>query len=148
MTLSRRPSAMAPPSRLRVNGRELLNPDGSVAALRGFNLVYMLDTEFEVPHEPTDGMMMTLLPNTNIVRLVMLHWDDAPTETKGAAASARGPRTCLPRAPPSLRFRRCWLACQRARPTRLRACRQDGLVQRLHGGQRRPAHLGALPAAV
>ena len=35
----------------------------------------------------TDDLMIDLLPGTNVVRLVMLHWDDRPTEGTGDRAN-------------------------------------------------------------
>ena len=35
----------------------------------------------------TDDLMLDLLPGTNVVRLVMLHWDDRPTEGTGDRAN-------------------------------------------------------------
>ncbi len=72
--------------RLRVSGSQLLYPDGTPALLRGFNLLFMLDNVFELPSR-TDEMLKQQLPGTNFVRLVMLHWDDAPTLTHGAKSN-------------------------------------------------------------
>ena len=69
--------------RLTVNGSLLRYPDGGEAVLRGFNLLFMLDTHFALPRDDTDGLLKELLPETNVVRLVMLHWDDTPTENAG-----------------------------------------------------------------
>jgi hypothetical protein len=69
--------------RLIVNGSRLLFTDGRTALLRGFNLLFMLDSIFEEPRKDTDDLMLELLPRTNFVRLVMLHWDDKPTKLEG-----------------------------------------------------------------
>lgn len=71
------------PGRIAVRGQNLTFPDGSAARLRGFNLLFELDTPFELPRDDTDVLLKTLLPQTNVVRLVMVHWDDSPTENAG-----------------------------------------------------------------
>ena len=35
---------------------------------------YTLDGHFGFPREDTDGLLLRLLPNVNVVRLVMIHW--------------------------------------------------------------------------
>ena len=55
--------------------------------LRGFNLLYMLDSSFDKPRDDVDGLLKRLLPDANVVRLVMLHWDDRPTEMSGRGNS-------------------------------------------------------------
>ena len=71
------------PPRLRIDGRNILLPSGETALLRGFNLMYMLDSEFSLPRDDTDNAMLRALPLTNVVRLVMIHWDDRPTVSGG-----------------------------------------------------------------
>ena len=59
--------------------------------LRGFNLAFTLDSPFSVPDKRHgDELFLELLPGTNYVRLVMLHWYDRPTliGPKGTAVSA------------------------------------------------------------
>lgn len=71
------PSAALLPSparRLLVEGQHLLHEDRTPAFLRGFNLLFMLDSIFEEPREDTDELMLQLLPRTNLVRVVMIHW--------------------------------------------------------------------------
>ena len=70
------------PRRLTVNRTEILD-GGRPIRLRGFNLLFMLDSPYEVPRVDTDGLLKQLLPGVNVVRLVMLHWDDGPTESAG-----------------------------------------------------------------
>ena len=72
------------PPRLVVRGPNISLPDGSPVRLRGFNLLFQLDTPYALPREDTDDRLKRLLPHTNVVRLVMLHWDDRPTEDAGA----------------------------------------------------------------
>ena len=77
--------------RLTLDGSRLLNPDGSATLLRGFNLAFTLDSPFSVPDKRHgDELCLELLPGTNYVRLVMLHWYDRPTliGPKGTAVSA------------------------------------------------------------
>ena len=77
--------------RLTLDGSRLLNPDGSATLLRGFNLAFTLDSPFSVPDKRHgDELFLELLPGTNYVRLVMLHWYDRPTliGPKGTAVSA------------------------------------------------------------
>ena len=71
------------PSRLRVDGRQLRLPDGQAAELRGFNIVFMLDTDFELPRRDTDDLLKQKLPGVNLLRLVVLHWNDHPTLASG-----------------------------------------------------------------
>ena len=71
------------PARLVIRGPNISLPDGSPARLRGFNLLFQLDTPYALPREDTDVLLKRLLPQTNVVRLVMLHWDDRPTENAG-----------------------------------------------------------------
>ena len=71
------------PSRLRVDGRQLRLPDGQPAQLRGFNIVFMLDTDFELPRRDTDDLLKQKLPGVNLLRLVVLHWNDHPTLASG-----------------------------------------------------------------
>ncbi|KAL1521572.1 hypothetical protein AB1Y20_021231 [Prymnesium parvum] len=81
------PSAALLPSparRLLVEGQHLLHEDRTPAFLRGFNLLFMLDSIFEEPREDTDELMLQLLPRTNLVRVVMIHWKDKPTDIEGA----------------------------------------------------------------
>ena len=73
--------------RLAVRGPNITLPDGSPFRMRGFNLLYMLDSSFSLPRDDTDGLLRRLLPGTNVVRLVMLHWDDRPTETSGHSSA-------------------------------------------------------------
>lgn len=75
--------APASARRLSVHGNQIRLPDGTPFHMRGFNLLYMLDSPFSRPREDTDTLMKTLLPGTNVVRLVILHWDDRPTEAGG-----------------------------------------------------------------
>ena len=60
--------------RLTVDGQQLIYDDGRPAFLRGVNLLFMLDSLFELPREDTDDLMFKMLPHTNLVRLVMIHW--------------------------------------------------------------------------
>ena len=60
--------------RLVVDGPLLRHEDGAPVFLRGFNLLFMLDSIFEEPREDTDDLMLKMLPRTNLVRLVMIHW--------------------------------------------------------------------------
>jgi hypothetical protein len=80
-----RPREIMPawPGRLVIRGPNISLPDGSPVRLRGFNLLYQLDTLYAVPRDDTDAALKRLLPGTNVVRLVMLHWDDRPTEMAG-----------------------------------------------------------------
>ena len=71
------------PDRLAIRGSNITLPDGKPAHLRGFNLLFQLDTMYAYPRVDTDGLLKRLLPGANIVRLVMLHWDDRPTEDAG-----------------------------------------------------------------
>ena len=71
------------PARLAIRGPNITLPDGSPMRLRGFNLLFQLDSPFERPRDDTDGLLKRLLPGVNVVRLVMLHWDDSPTENSG-----------------------------------------------------------------
>ena len=71
------------PARLAIRGPNITFPDGTPAQLRGFNLLFQLDTPFASPREDTDLLLPKLLPKVNVVRLVMLHWDDSPTENAG-----------------------------------------------------------------
>ena len=48
----------ATPRRLRIDGSRILYPNGVPARLRGFNLMYMLDTEFRLPRDDIDGEML------------------------------------------------------------------------------------------
>ena len=73
--------------RLRIDGPRILYPNGEVARLRGFNLMYMLNSEFRLPREDTDDRMLQELPLTNLVRLVIIHWDDRPTLAGGKDSS-------------------------------------------------------------
>ena len=73
--------------RLRIDGPRILYPSGEVARLRGFNLMYMLNSEFRLPREDTDDRMLQELPLTNLVRLVIIHWDDRPTLAGGKDSS-------------------------------------------------------------
>ena len=71
-----------PAARLRVDGSSIRLPDGSPAMLRGFNLGFMLDSVNDEPHA-ADNLMQNRLPQTSLVRLVMLHWHDRPTLVSG-----------------------------------------------------------------
>lgn len=71
------------PERLRVAGDKLLLPNNAPALLRGFNLEFMLDSVNSAPRAMTDNMMMQRFPRANLVRLVMVHWHDRPTELWG-----------------------------------------------------------------
>ena len=56
---------------------------------------FMLDSMFETPREDTDDLLLELLPRTNLVRLVMIHWCSSPAQSvavhvKLAAACAQG----------------------------------------------------------
>ncbi len=73
---------MPPPLRLSIRGREIFHPDGSPALLRGMNVMFELDSPFAFPRGDTDDLLFELLPGTNLLRLVMLRWDDKPTRTK------------------------------------------------------------------
>ena len=75
------------PRRLIVDHEKILLPDGSPVQLRGFNLLYMLDSPVALPRPDSDGLLKRLLPATNVVRLVMLHWDDSPTERAGSTGN-------------------------------------------------------------
>ena len=72
-----------PPRRLVVHGPNITTEDGTNVRLRGFNLLFMLDSSFDRPRDDVDGLLLKLLPGVNVVRLVMLHWDDRPTEMSG-----------------------------------------------------------------
>jgi len=71
------------PARLAIRGPNITMPDGTPARLRGFNLLFQLDTAYALPSDETDTLLRRLLPDVNVVRLVMLHWDDSPTENAG-----------------------------------------------------------------
>ena len=75
--------AISSPQRLIVDQANILLPDGSPMRLRGFNFLYMLDSPYALPRADSDGLLKRLLPQANVVRLVMLHWDDNPTEHAG-----------------------------------------------------------------
>lgn len=70
------------PPRLKIRGQQILYPDGTPALLRGMNIMFELDSEYAVPRADTDDLLFELLPGTNLLRLVMLRWDDRPTRTK------------------------------------------------------------------
>ncbi|KAL3906438.1 MAG: hypothetical protein SGPRY_010544 [Prymnesium sp.] len=72
-------------SRLTVAGEQLLEEGRRPAVLRGFSLLFMLDSIFDAPRRDTDDIMLQRLPRTNLVRLVMLHWDDKPTALEGTS---------------------------------------------------------------
>ena len=75
------------PRRLRIDGSRILSPQGEPLRLRGFNIMYMLDTEFKLPRDDMDGEIRRRLPGTNVLRLVILHWDDKPTTNSGKDSS-------------------------------------------------------------
>ena len=68
--------------RLSIRGRDIYYPDGKPALLRGMNVMFELDSEFAFPRADTDDLLFELLPGTNLLRLVMLRWDDRPTRAK------------------------------------------------------------------
>ena len=70
------------PARLAIRGRQLFYPSGKPAILRGMNIMFELDSEFAFPRGDTDDLLFELLPGTNLLRLVMLRWDDKPTRAK------------------------------------------------------------------
>ena len=70
------------PPRLKIRGQQILYPDGTPALLRGMNVMFELDSEYAFPRADTDDLLFELLPGTNLLRLVMLRWDDRPTRTK------------------------------------------------------------------
>ena len=70
------------PPRLQIRGQQILYPDGTRALLRGMNVMFELDSEYAFPRADTDDLLFELLPGTNLLRLVMLRWDDRPTRTK------------------------------------------------------------------
>ena len=76
-------SGLAP--RLMIRGQQILYPDSKPAVLRGMNVMFELDSEFAFPRADTDDLLFELLPGTNLLRLVMLRWDDRPTRTKNDA---------------------------------------------------------------
>ena len=78
---------MSAARRLVVRGPNITMEDGRPVRLRGFNLLYMLDSNFDKPRDDVDGLLKRLLPDVNVVRLVMLHWDDRPTEMSGRGNS-------------------------------------------------------------
>ena len=82
--------------RLTVRGADILQPDGTPIVLRGFNLLFMLDSDFERPRKDTDDLMMSMFPGVNSVRLVMIHWDDKPTELEGRDRTADCSHTASP----------------------------------------------------
>ena len=73
-------SGLAP--RLMIRGQQIFYPDSKPAVLRGMNVMFELDSEFAFPRADTDDLLFELLPGTNLLRLVMLRWDDRPTRTK------------------------------------------------------------------
>ena len=73
-------SGLAP--RLMIRGQQILYPDSKPAVLRGMNVMFELDSEFAFPRADTDDLLFELLPGTNLLRLVMLRWDDRPTRAK------------------------------------------------------------------
>ena len=70
------------PPRLKIRGQQILYPDGTPALLRGMNVMFELDSEYAFPRADTDDLLFELLPGTNLLRLVMLRWDDRPTRTR------------------------------------------------------------------
>ena len=80
--------AAALPARLAF---DFLNALVFLVAYLAFNLAFTLDSPFSVPDKRHgDELFLELLPGTNYVRLVMLHWYDRPTliGPKGTAVSA------------------------------------------------------------
>jgi len=75
------------PRRLRIDGSRIMSPQGEPLRLRGFNVMYMLDSEFKLPRDDMDGEIRRRLPGTNVLRLVILHWDDKPTTNNGKDSS-------------------------------------------------------------
>ena len=73
-------SSLAP--RLMIRGQQIFYPDSKPAVLRGMNVMFELDSEFAFPRADTDDLLFELLPGTNLLRLVMLRWDDRPTRAK------------------------------------------------------------------
>lgn len=69
-----------PPRRLIINGSKISEPESPSlpAKLRGFNFWVALDQ----PIESMDRAVTTLLPGTNMARLVMVHWQDAESIVK------------------------------------------------------------------
>jgi|EP01047_Picozoa_sp_COSAG01_P029582 hypothetical protein len=70
-----------PPRRLRFKGAQLSEPEapGKPVLLRGFNLDFKLGSDYPYPIEQ-DRALKSLLPGTNLVRLVMNHWQDSEGE--------------------------------------------------------------------
>lgn len=64
------------PRRLLINGSMISEPESPTvpAKLRGFNFWVALDQ----PVISVDKAVTTLFPSTNMARLVMVHWQDAP----------------------------------------------------------------------
>ena len=65
------------PRRLIINGSMVSAPEspGVSLQLRGFNFW----PELDIPITSLDTVVTTLLPHTNLARLVMVHWQDAPS---------------------------------------------------------------------
>lgn len=71
------PPLAALPQRLQVNGSRVLLPDGSPTQLRGFDWYYTPVGGCKWV-EPTDGRTIkSLLPQTNLIRSVLVHWWDS-----------------------------------------------------------------------
>ena len=68
------------PRRITINGSVLSEPESPLVPikLRGFNFWVDLDQ----PLEAVDTAVTQLLPGTNLARLVMVHWQDAPAVVK------------------------------------------------------------------
>ena len=77
-----RARSMGDPPRLMIRGQQIFYPDSKPAVLRGMNVMFELDSEFAFPRADTDDLLFELLPGTNLLRLVMLRWDDRPTRAK------------------------------------------------------------------
>jgi hypothetical protein len=74
----RGPGVAPLPRRLLIKGPEISEPEapGQPVLLRGFNLDFKLGSDYPYPIAQ-DRALKTLLPGTNLVRLVMNHWHDS-----------------------------------------------------------------------
>ena len=69
--------------RLAIRGSNITLPDGKPARLRGFNLLFQLDTMYNYPRTDTDGPAEAAAAGCQRRAPRMLHWDDRPTEDAG-----------------------------------------------------------------
>jgi len=75
-------NASAAVRRLSINGTIVSAPEGPLL-LRGFSFMYRNKPGFDIV-TTQDRSLTSLLPNANLARLVMVHWDDSGAGEPGS----------------------------------------------------------------